>query len=189
MRKSEKVRKALHMSTPTNQKPTNQYQLPCMIRSKMSPTLRGGCWFIYLFTTFTLLLPWLHSLFSRDSVRVIQQPSLCSSLPSPYSFCSIGCMRMCFAERIFIWMTLVCILSFLCIGKSKSRGNKSDWWIWFSPIELTVLPPLKEPKSVGQRASVLCCASRRKKRIDFGAFRKRTRFRLRISPSLTVIGF
>lgn len=64
------------MSAPTEQKSTNHYKLPCMIRSKMSPTLRGGCWFIYLFTTFTLLLPWLHSLFSRDSVRVIQQPSV-----------------------------------------------------------------------------------------------------------------
>lgn len=60
------------MSMPTKPKPTNQYQLPCMIRSKLSAQMRGVCWLMYLLTTFTLLFPWLKLLFSQDSVRVIR---------------------------------------------------------------------------------------------------------------------
>lgn len=59
------------MSAPTNPKSTNQYQLPCMIRSKMSAPVRGA-WLCLFFTIVTIIVsPWIVKLIPTDSVRVI----------------------------------------------------------------------------------------------------------------------
>ena len=59
------------MSVPTEQKSTNQYQLPCMIRSKMSAPVRGA-WLCLFFTIVTIIVsPWIVKLIPTDSVRVI----------------------------------------------------------------------------------------------------------------------